>query len=81
MKQDVIRAGKRKSVNLSLDPGVVAAAREAGINLSRVTEEALRAAVKGEHERRWKGENRDWIAAHNRWIDENGIPLSDLETL
>lgn len=81
MKQDVIRASKRKSVNLSLDTGVVAAAREAGINLSRVTEEALRAAIKTEHERRWKDENRDWIAAHNTWIDANGIPLSDLETL
>ncbi|TXC72365.1 post-segregation antitoxin CcdA [Sphingomonas ginsenosidivorax] len=81
MKQDVIRASKRKSVNLSIDPDVVAAARDAGINLSRVTEDALRAAVKTEHERRWKAENRDWISAHNAWIDENGIPLSDLETL
>lgn len=81
MKQDVVRAGKRKSVNLSLDPDVVAKAREAGINLSRVTEDALRAAVKTEHERRWKDENRDWIAAHNAWIEANGIPLSDLETL
>ncbi|WP_176499726.1 type II toxin-antitoxin system CcdA family antitoxin [Sphingomonas sp. HMP9] len=81
MKHDPIATGKRKSVNMSVDTGIVAAAKEAGVNLSRVTEAALRDAIKIERERRWKDENRAWINAHNRWIDENGIPLSNLETL
>jgi len=81
MKHDPIATGKRKSVNMSVDTGIVAAAKEAGVNLSRVTEAALRDAIKIERERRWKDENRAWIDAHNRWIDENGIPLSGLETL
>lgn len=81
MKYDEITSSKRRPVNLSIDTGIVAAAKAAGVNLSRVTEEALRAAIKAEHGRRWKEEHRDWIAAHNIWIEENGIPLSGLETL
>ena len=81
MKHDPILTGKRKPVNVSLDTGVVAAAREAGVNLSQVSEEALRRAVKAEQERRWKEEHREQIAAYNRWIEENGIPLSDLPVL
>ncbi len=75
MKQDVIRASKRKSVNLSLDTGVVAAAREVGINLSQVSETAIRGAIKTEQERRWQDENRDAIEGWNRWYEKNGHPL------
>jgi antitoxin CcdA len=75
MKQDVIRASKRKSVNLSLDTGVVAAAREVGINLSQVSEAAIRRAIKTEQERRWQDENRNAIEGWNRWYEKNGHPL------
>lgn len=81
MKHDPIVAGKRKPVNVLLDTGIVAAARDAGINLSQVSEQALRHAVKREQERRWQEEHREQIAAYNRWIEENGIPLSDLPVL
>lgn len=81
MRHDTVPAGKRKAVNLSIDAEVLAAARAVGINLSRVTEQALRAATKQERETRWREENRAWIEAHNRWIEENGIPLSDLPAL
>ena len=81
MKHDDIASSKRRPVNMSIDTGIVAAAKEVGVNMSRVTEAALRAAIKTERERRWKEEHREWIEAHNRWIDENGIPLSGLETL
>ena len=81
MKYDDITSSKRRSVNLSIDTGIVAAAKEIGVNLSRVTEDALRLAIKSERERRWRDENKAWIETHNTWIDEHGIPLSDLETL
>jgi len=76
MKQDSISSGKRKPVNLSLDTGVVEAAREAGINLSQTCEAALRIAAKAERERQWKEENREWIEAHNAWVEKNGLPLA-----
>ncbi|MDQ0248661.1 antitoxin CcdA [Sphingomonas kyeonggiensis] len=75
MKHDALSSGKRKAVNLSLDTGVVAAAREVGINLSQICEAALRDAAKAERNRKWTEENREWIDAHNRWVEENGLPL------
>jgi antitoxin CcdA len=76
MRPDSIASGKRKPVNLSLDTGVVEAAREAGINLSQTCEAALRAAAKSERERRWQEENKDWIEANNAWVEKNGLPLA-----
>lgn len=76
MRQDSIASGKRKPVNLSLDTGVVEAARAAGINLSQTCEAALRAAAKAERERLWQEENKDSIKAWNVWVEEHGLPLA-----
>ncbi len=76
MKLDPISSGKRKPVNLSLNSGVVQAAREAGINLSQTCEAALRAAAKTARDQRWQEENRDWIDSHNEWVEKNGLPLT-----
>ena len=75
MKHDPVASGKRKSVNLSLDTGIVEAARAAGINLSQVSEKAIQEAAKAERDRRWQEENREWIEAHNRWVENNPLPL------
>lgn len=75
MIYDVIVSGKRKPVNLSLDTGIVAAAREAGLNLSQISEAALRAATREEHARRWEEENREAIEGNNRWVEKHGLPL------
>lgn len=76
MRPDSISSGKRKPVNLSLDTGVVEAAREAGINLSQTCEAALRDAVRAERERRWQEENREAIEGWNAWTEKNGLPLA-----
>lgn len=78
MKHDSIGSGKRKPVNLSIDTGVVQAARAAGINLSQACEAALRTAAKAERDRQWKEENRAALEGWNRWLDENGLPYGDL---
>ena len=75
MKHDPIATGKRKPVNLSLDTGIVAAAREHGINLSQVSEAAIRNATKAELERRWQEENKASFAYWNNWVEEHGLPL------
>ncbi len=75
MKHDPIASGKRKPVNLSIDTGVVAAAREAGINLSQVSEAAIRDAAKKERDRLWKEEHRAAIEANNTWVEQHGLPL------
>lgn len=78
MKHDSISSGKRKAVNVSLDTGVVAAARAAGLNLSQVCETALREASKAERDRIWREENREAMDQWNRWIEENGMPYANL---
>lgn len=75
MKHDPIRSGKRKAVNVSIDTGIAAAAKEVGVNMSRVAEDAIRAAVKAEHSRQWAEENREAIEGWNRWYEQNGHPL------
>ena len=75
MKHDPIAVGKRKSVNLSIDVGVVEAAREAGVNLSQTSESALRREVQRIRDAQWQKDNREWIQANNRWVEENGLPL------
>lgn len=76
MKHDTVSPRKRRAVNLSLDADIVDAAKAAGINLSRITEAALRAATKAEMERRWKEENRAAFDYWNAWVAENGLPLA-----
>lgn len=78
MKHDPIASRKRKSVNVSIDSEIVAAARETGLNLSRVTEEALRSEIRAVRERRWQEENRAAIEGWNRWYEKNGDPLAGL---
>lgn len=76
MKHDPIASGKRKAVNLSLDTGIVAAAREAGLNLSQVCEAAIRSATKTEQARLWQEQHREAIEANNAWVEQHGLPLA-----
>ena len=76
MKHDRTASGKRKAVNLTMDTGVVQAAREAGLNLSQICEAALRDAAKKERERQWHEDNREWIEQNNAWVEKNGLPLA-----
>lgn len=76
MKHDPIASGKRKAVNLSLDTGIVAAARAAGLNLSQVCEAAIRSATKTEQDRLWQEQHREAIEANNAWVEQHGLPLA-----
>lgn len=75
MRIDKISSGSRKAVNLTLDTGVVEAARAHGLNLSQVCEAALREAAKKAAEERWKEDHREAMEANNRWVEEHGLPL------
>ncbi len=58
------------------DP-LVAEARRLGLDPEAIAREALRRAVAAEKARRWQEENREAIAAHNRWVEEHGLPLAE----
>ncbi len=70
----------RTRVNLSIDETVVEEAKSAGINMSRVAEEAIAAAAKLERNRRWVEENREALEDYNRHVAEHGLPLEKYRT-
>ena len=66
----------RKATNLSMDPELLAEARELGVNLSRAAEAGLREAVHAAKAEAWKRENREALDSSNAWAEANGLPLA-----
>jgi antitoxin CcdA len=65
----------RAKLNLTVEKAIADEARELGINMSRVAEEAIAKAAKLERNRRWVEENRDALAADARRVEEEGCAL------
>ena len=68
---------KRKT-SLTLDTEALDAARDLGINVSAVADEALRRAVSDARRRRWLEENAAGFAAQAAWHERHGHPLADI---
>ena len=68
---------RTKKVNLTINENHPAEARELGVNMSRVADEAIGAALKAERERRWKEEHAEAFRLYNERIERDGIPLSE----
>lgn len=66
----------RVKVNLTLDAGVAQAAREMGLNMSRLAEIAIAEAAKVERNRLWRTENRAAIDAYAQEVERDGLPLT-----
>ena len=77
MKYDKVVSGQRRPVNVSMDTGIVAAAREAGLNLSRISEAGLLEAIRQERERRWIEDNKAALESSNQWVEKNGLPFAE----
>jgi antitoxin CcdA len=63
----------KRSVNLSIDADVLAAAKAQRINLSQTLEDELRKRTKDARETKWREENREAFESYNRFIAEHGI--------
>ena len=66
----------RKPVNLSLDPELMAEARDLGVNASRAAEAGLRAAVAAARAEAWRRDNAAALESSNDWVAANGLPLA-----
>jgi antitoxin CcdA len=53
-----------------------AEARDLGLDPDAIAAQALRDAIRAEKTRRWQAENREAIAAHNRYVEQHGLPLA-----
>ncbi len=76
------RAGRRqldspkRPTNVSLSEGLLAEAKDLGINLSRACEQGLADAVREEKARRWQEQNAPGFEAWNTYVERTGIPLA-----
>ena len=68
-----IRKALRKAVNLSVRSDLVRAARERGLNLSRVLEDALDLKLRQEQARKWVEDNREAIQTYNERVEREGL--------
>ncbi len=66
----------RRATSMTLDAALLDEARALGVNVSRAAEEGILLQVRSARARRWKEENAEAIADYNKWIEENGVPLS-----
>lgn len=65
----------KKATNITLSADVLADARRLGINISQACDSYLRELVRREQERRWAEQHADFIAAYNRTVEAEGLPL------
>lgn len=70
---------RKSRTNITIDRGLLEDARAYGLNVSRISERALAAAVRAETARRWEAENAGAIAERAAWIERHGPPLADLQ--
>ena len=73
----MITTPKRKT-SLSLDANALDEARDLGLNVSALADEALRQAVKKAHHQRWLEENAEAFKAQSEWHEKHGHPAADI---
>ncbi|WP_306150260.1 MULTISPECIES: type II toxin-antitoxin system CcdA family antitoxin [unclassified Roseibium] len=71
-------AAARRSASLPLYPETLDQAKELGINVTEVAEDALEKAVSAMKHKRWLEENSDAFDAQREWHEQNGHPLADI---
>jgi antitoxin CcdA len=68
-------APPKKATNITLSADVLAEAKALGINISQACDQFLRELVRAERERRWQSEQSEFVAAYNRLVEQEGLPL------
>ncbi|TBN41171.1 hypothetical protein EYE42_07270 [Paracoccus subflavus] len=70
----------KTATNVTLSASLLAEARELHLNVSAIAEHALAAAVRDARAARWQKGNSEALAQRAVWIEENGMPLADIQT-
>jgi antitoxin CcdA len=68
-----LRPGPKRSLNVSINAEILAAAKAQGINLSQTLEETLAKLTQEAREARWREENRESVESYNRLIERAGV--------
>jgi len=70
----------KRATNVSVRSDLLAAAREAGVNLSATLERALSEELAGVKRKKWREENREAIAAYNDYVEKHGTFSDDVRS-
>lgn len=73
MRRRTSQTVTKRATNVSVRSDLLAAAREAGVNLSATLERALMEELAEAKRKKWRKENRDAIAAYNEYVEKNGM--------
>lgn len=73
-------AAPKRATNVSVRSDLLAAAREAGINLSAALERALAEELAHAKRKKWRHDNRDAIAAYNEHVEKHGTFSDDVRS-
>jgi antitoxin CcdA len=63
----------KQAANVSVRRDLLAAAREAGVNLSATLERALVEQLAEVKRRKWRQDNREAINAYNEHVEKHGV--------
>ena len=72
MRRQGSGATPKCATNVSVRRDLLAAAREAGVNLSATLERALMEELAEAKRKKWRQENRDAITAYNEYVEKHG---------
>jgi antitoxin CcdA len=70
----------KRATNVSVRSDLLAAAREAGVNLSATLERALLEELAEGRRKKWREANREAIAAYNEYIEKHGTFSDDVRS-
>ena len=70
---NVVASRRRRGTNLTIDPVLVTDGKSAGLNLSKIAEDAIRLALRAKLQEQWLTENAEAVEAYNRRIEERGL--------
>ena len=72
MRRQGLGAIRKRATNVSVRSDLLAAAREAGVNLSATLERALMEELAEAKRKKWRQDNRDAITAYNEYVEKHG---------
>ncbi len=73
-------ASPKRATNVSIRADLLAAARDAGVNLSAALERALTEELAEAKRKKWREDNREAIAAYNEHVEKHGTFSDDLRS-
>jgi antitoxin CcdA len=71
--EDEVSAYGKRATNLSINEGLLKAAKQLDINLSATLEKAIEAEIRARRRALWLEQNREALDAYNARVERDGV--------